>query len=104
MLKTYMQVELNEFFMDKIDNSEYFDGLDEMEKSQFIGNFFMWIKNQFVKTDVKKPVMKKEVKNAEETLDDKKHDVKKAEKKLDKQKEEVKKTEKKLDVKKAQVK
>jgi hypothetical protein len=45
MLKTYMQVELNEFFMDKIDNSEYFDGLDEMEKSQFIGNFFMWIKN-----------------------------------------------------------
>jgi hypothetical protein len=31
--------------MDKIDNTEYFAGLDEMEKSQFIGNFFMWVKN-----------------------------------------------------------
>ena len=38
--------------MDKIDNSEYFAGLDEMEKSQFIGNFFMWVKNQFVKQKV----------------------------------------------------
>ena len=33
VLKTYLQVELNEFFMDKIDNSEYFAGLDELEKS-----------------------------------------------------------------------
>ena len=63
-----MQVELNEFFMDKMDNTDYFAGLDDLEKSQFIGNFFMWIKNQFVKTEVKKA----EVKKAEEKKPEKK--------------------------------
>jgi hypothetical protein len=60
MLKTFLQVELNEFFMDKIDNSNIFEGVEDLKKSQFIGNFFMWIKNQFSKdSEVIKPSIKK---------------------------------------------
>jgi hypothetical protein len=62
MLKTFLQVELNEFFMEKIDNSSIFEGIDDLKKSQFIGNFFMWIKNQFSKEKMPievKPAAKK---------------------------------------------
>jgi len=46
LLKTYMEVDLNEFFQAKMD-SELFEGLDETEKSKFIGNFFHWTKCRF---------------------------------------------------------
>ena len=46
LLKTYMQVELNEFFQEKME-SDMFDDLDEDDKSLFVGNFFMWVKKEF---------------------------------------------------------
>jgi len=46
LLKTYLQVDLNEFFQSKID-SDMFEGLDEKAKAEFVGNFFHWVKCRF---------------------------------------------------------
>ena len=46
LLKTYLSVDLNEFFQTKID-SELFENVEELEKSRFIGNFFSWVRNVF---------------------------------------------------------
>ena len=46
LLKTYLEVDLNEFLQQKMD-SELFEGVDEMEKSRFIGNFFHFVKCRF---------------------------------------------------------
>merc|ERR1719265_141786 len=46
LLKSYLEVDMNEFFQQKID-SELFKGLDESEKAQFVGNFFHWVKCRF---------------------------------------------------------
>lgn len=46
LLKTYMEVDMNEFFQQKMD-SELFNGVDEKAKSEFIGNFFHFIKCRF---------------------------------------------------------
>ena len=48
-LKTYMQVELNDYLQEQME-SELFAGVDEMEKSQFLGNFFHWMRNIFMQT------------------------------------------------------
>ena len=46
-LKTYLQVELNDYLQEQME-SELFEGVDEMEKSRFLGNFFQWMRNVFV--------------------------------------------------------
>ena len=46
LLKTYMQVDMNEFFQQKMD-TEMFAGVDEKSKSEFIGNFFHFTKCRF---------------------------------------------------------
>lgn len=46
LLKTYMEVDMNEFFQQKMD-SELFEGVDELQKAQFVGNFFHWVKCRF---------------------------------------------------------
>ena len=46
LLKTYLEVDLNEFLQQKMD-SELFEGVDERAKSEFIGNFFHFIKCRF---------------------------------------------------------
>ena len=46
LLKTYMQVDMNEYLQQQMD-SKLFEGVDEMHKSQFIGNFFHWVKCRF---------------------------------------------------------
>merc|ERR1712086_160298 len=43
-LKTYLQVELNDYLQEQME-SELFEGVDEMEKSQFLGDFFHWMRN-----------------------------------------------------------
>lgn len=46
LLKTYLEVDMNEFFQQKID-SDLFEGVDEQQKAQFVGNFFHWVKCRF---------------------------------------------------------
>lgn len=46
LLKTYLQVDMNEFLQQKMD-SEMFANVDEKEKSEFIGNFFKFVKCRF---------------------------------------------------------
>ena len=46
LLKTYLEVDMNEFLQQKMD-SELFNGVDEKAKSEFIGNFFHFIKCRF---------------------------------------------------------
>ena len=46
LLKSYLEVDMNEFFQEKMD-SELFEGLDEKQKAEFIGNFFHWVKCRF---------------------------------------------------------
>jgi hypothetical protein len=46
LLKTYLSVDLNEFFQSKLD-SNLFEEIDEQDKSRFIGDFFSWIRNVF---------------------------------------------------------
>merc|ERR1711998_161340 len=46
LLKSYLEVDMNEFFQQKMD-TELFEGLDESEKAQFVGNFFHWVKCRF---------------------------------------------------------
>ena len=46
LLKTYLEVDMNEFFQQKMD-SELFNGVDEKSKSEFVGNFFHFIKCRF---------------------------------------------------------
>ena len=46
LMKTYLEVELNEFLQTKLD-SDIFEGVDEEEKARFIGNFFSWVRNIF---------------------------------------------------------
>lgn len=46
LLKTYLEVDMNEFLQQKMD-SELFEGLDEQAKSQFVGNFFHFVKCRF---------------------------------------------------------
>lgn len=45
-LKTYLQVELNDYLQEQME-SELFTEVDELEKSQFLGNFFHWMRNVF---------------------------------------------------------
>jgi hypothetical protein len=60
-LKTYMQVELNDYLQEQME-SELFEGVDELEKSQFLGNFFHWMRNVFmqVKREDVTPLLEKE--------------------------------------------
>merc|ERR1711937_744678 len=46
LLKTYLEVDMNEFFQQKID-SDVFEGVDEQHKAEFVGNFFHWVKCRF---------------------------------------------------------
>ena len=46
LLKTYLQVELNEYFQEQMD-SKLFEGVDEADKSKFIGDFFHFTKCRF---------------------------------------------------------
>ena len=46
LIKQYLQVDMNEFFQQKMD-SELFAGVDEKQKSEFIGNFFHFVKCRF---------------------------------------------------------
>ena len=46
LLKTYLEVDMNEFFQQKMDSS-LFEGVDERHKSEFIGNFFHFVKCRF---------------------------------------------------------
>ena len=46
LLKTYLEVDMNEFFQQKID-SDVFAELDEAQKAQFVGNFFHFVKCRF---------------------------------------------------------
>lgn len=46
LLKSQLEVELNEFLQEQIDG-EAFEGVDEEEKSRFIGSFFRWVRNLF---------------------------------------------------------
>jgi len=46
LLKTYLEVDMNEFLQQKMD-SELFAEVDERAKSEFIGNFFHFIKCRF---------------------------------------------------------
>ena len=49
-MKTFLEVELNEFFQNKMD-SQMFEGVSEMEKAQFVGRFFRWVKDAFLQKD-----------------------------------------------------
>ena len=46
LLKTYLEVDMNEFLQQKMD-SELFEGVDEAHKAQFVGNFFHFVKCRF---------------------------------------------------------
>ena len=46
LLKTYLEVDMNEFLQEKMD-SELFEGIDEKQKSEFVGNFFHFVKCRF---------------------------------------------------------
>lgn len=46
LLKTYLEVDLNEFLQQKMD-TELFKNVDEAHKAQFIGNFFHFVKCRF---------------------------------------------------------
>lgn len=46
LLKTHIQVDVNEYLQEKID-SDLFEDLDEDEKARFIGSFFKWVKSVF---------------------------------------------------------
>lgn len=46
LLKTYLQVDMNEFFQQKMD-TDLFNGVDEASKAKFIGNFFHFVKCRF---------------------------------------------------------
>ena len=46
LLKTYLEVDMNEYLQQKMD-SELFEGVSEKEKSEFIGNFFHFVKCRF---------------------------------------------------------
>lgn len=46
LLKTYLEVDMNEFLQSKMD-SELFEGVTEQNKSEFIGNFFHFVKCRF---------------------------------------------------------
>ena len=46
LLKTYLEVDMNEFLQEKMD-SELFEGVSEQNKSQFVGNFFHFVKCRF---------------------------------------------------------
>ena len=46
LLKTYLEVDMNEFLQSKMD-SELFEGVDEGQKAQFVGNFFHFVKCRF---------------------------------------------------------
>ena len=46
LLKSYLEVDMNEYFQQQID-SKLFEGLEESEKAQFVGNFFHWVKCRF---------------------------------------------------------
>ena len=46
LIKSYLEVDMNEFLQAKMD-SELFEGIDEAQKAQFVGNFFHWVKCRF---------------------------------------------------------
>jgi hypothetical protein len=46
LIKSYLEVDMNEYLQQQMD-SELFLGLSEKEKSEFIGNFFHWVKCRF---------------------------------------------------------
>merc|ERR1711865_1240099 len=46
LLKTYLEVDMNEFLQEKMD-SELAEGLDEKQKAEFVGNFFHFVKCRF---------------------------------------------------------
>jgi len=43
LIKTYLEVDMNEFIQAEMD-SELFEEIDEKSKSEFVGNFFKWVK------------------------------------------------------------
>jgi len=46
LLKSYLEVDLNEFLQNKMD-TELFEGVDEQQKAEFVGNFFHFVKCRF---------------------------------------------------------
>merc|ERR1712032_1556995 len=46
LIKSYLEVDMNEFFQSQIDSATFAD-LDEAQKAQFVGNFFHWVKCKF---------------------------------------------------------
>ena len=59
LLKTFSQMELNEFFQEEME-SDLFEGVDQMEKSQFIGNFFGWMRQAFAQREYPQKIEPKE--------------------------------------------
>ena len=62
LLKTYLEVDMNEFLQGQMD-SKLFEGVDEKSKSEFVGNFFHFIKCRF--NDCNLVQTKAEIKTAE---------------------------------------
>jgi len=46
LLKSYLEVDMNEYLQNQMD-SKLFEGVDEMNKAKFVGNFFHFIKCRF---------------------------------------------------------
>ena len=46
LLKSYLEVDMNEYIQNQMD-SQLFEGVDEMQKAKFVGNFFHFIKCRF---------------------------------------------------------
>ena len=46
MLKSYLEVDMNEYLQQQMD-SKLFEGVDEIQKAEFIGKFFNFVKCRF---------------------------------------------------------
>lgn len=66
LLKSYLEVDMNEFFQQKID-SDIFADLDEGQKAQFVGNFFHWVKCKFNDCNLVQTKSKLNMKQASES-------------------------------------
>ena len=65
LLKTYLEVDLNEYLQAQMD-SKLFEGVDERSKSEFVGNFFHWVKCRFADCSLLQTKSKLNTKKASE--------------------------------------
>ena len=66
LLKSMIEVDMNEFFQQQVD-SKTFAELDEAQKAQFVGNFFHWVKCKFNDCNLVQTKSKIRTKAASET-------------------------------------